>query len=110
MKRAALMLAALTVLMLAPVASAQSWEPSWETDLGPGYITTSPLVDEEHVYVRTSGFWTGDERPEVMAFSHDGELRWTYRSETTTQHDMAPLVMVEAGSGPCGTWPTLLLV
>ena len=110
MKRAALALAALTLLMLMPGASAQSWEPAWEADLGPGYITTSPLVDDEHVYVRTSGFWTGDERPEVLAFSHDGEQRWTYRSETTTQHDMAPLVMVEAGSGPCGTWPTLLLV
>ena len=110
MKRAALALAALTLLMLMPGASAQSWEPAWEADLGPGYITTSPLVDDEHVYVRTSGFWTGDERPEVLAFSHDGEQRWTYRSETTTQHDMAPLVMVEAGSGPCGTWPTLILV
>ena len=110
MKRAALVLTALTLLMMTPVASAQSWEPAWEVDLGPGYITTSPLVDDDHVYVRTSGFWTGDERPEVLAFSHDGEQRWTYRSETTTQHDMAPLVMVEAGSGPCGTWPTLLLV
>ena len=56
MKRAALALAALTLLMLMPGASAQSWEPAWEADLGPGYITTSPLVDDEHVYVRTSGF------------------------------------------------------
>ena len=77
MKRAALVLAALTLLMLMPGASAQSWEPAWEADLGPGYITTSPLVDDEHVYVRTSGFWTGAERPEVLAFSHDGEQRWT---------------------------------
>ena len=29
------------------------------TGRGTGYITTSPLVDEERVYVRTSGFWTG---------------------------------------------------
>lgn len=110
MKRATLLVATLTLLMLSQQVTAQSWNPAWDVDLGPGYITTSPMVDEEQVYVRTSGFWTGDERPEVMAFSHDGEQVWTYRSETTTQHDMAPLVKVEAGSGPCGAWPTLLLV
>jgi len=110
MKRAPFLVAALALLLLAPLSVAQPWTPAWEANLGPGYITTSPVVDEDHVYVRTSGFWTGEERPEVMAFSHDGEQRWTYRSETTTQHDMAPLVKVEAGSGPCGAWPNLLLV
>ena len=37
-------------------------------------------------------------------------FRLGYRSETTTQHDMAPLLKVEAGSGPCGAWPDLLLI
>ena len=110
MKRATVLLAALFLSMLLPQAAAQPWTLKWESNLGPGYITTSPLVDEEHIYVRTSGFWTGEERPEVLAFSHDGEQRWTHRSQTTTQHDMAPLMRVEAGSGPCGAWPDLLLV
>ena len=93
-----------------PHASAEPWALEWEQDVGPGYITTSPLVDEERVYVRTSGFWTGEERPEVMAFTHQGALEWSYSSPTTVQHDMAPMLKVGAGSGPCGSWPDLLLV
>ena len=46
--------------VLSPHASAEPWALEWEQDVGPGYITTSPLVDEERVYVRTSGFWTGE--------------------------------------------------
>ena len=75
MKRVSLILAVLFLTMLLPQAAAQPWTLTWEANLGPGYITTAPLVDEEHVYVRTSGFWTGEERPEVLAFSHDGEQR-----------------------------------
>ncbi len=110
MKRAAVLLAALVLAVLSPHASAEPWALEWEQDVGPGYITTSPLVDEERVYVRTSGFWTGEERPEVMAFTHQGALEWSYSSPTTVQHDMAPMLKVEAGSGPCGSWPDLLLV
>ena len=61
MKRAAFLVAALTLLLLAPLSVAQSWTPAWEANIGPGYITTSPVVDEDHVYVRTSGFLTGEE-------------------------------------------------
>ncbi|GIR75562.1 MAG: hypothetical protein CM15mP78_02610 [Candidatus Poseidoniales archaeon] len=110
MKRVAVLLAALVLAVLLPHASAEPWALEWEQDVGPGYITTSPLVDEERVYVRTSGFWTGEERPEVMAFTHQGVLEWSYSSPTTVQHDMAPMLKVEAGSGPCGSWPDLLLV
>ena len=45
-----------------------------------------------------------------MAFTHQGALEWSYSSPTTVQHDMAPMLKVGAGSGPCGSWPDLLLV
>jgi hypothetical protein len=99
----------LLAVFLAP-SGAATWKADWSVDLGPGYITTSPVADDERVYVRTSGFWTGTERPEVKAFSHTGSLEWTYRSNATTQHDMAPLVLKNAGTGACGSWPDLLLV
>ncbi|MEC8142300.1 MAG: hypothetical protein VX071_02280, partial [Candidatus Thermoplasmatota archaeon] len=35
---------------------------------------------------------------------------WTYTSQTSLQHDMAPLLFAEAGSGTCGAWNDLLLV
>lgn len=109
MRRSAVLCALLLASFLSPTGAAE-WTANWSADIGPGYITTSPVVDEERVYVRTSGFWTGTERPEVMAFSHEGTLEWTYRSETTTQHDMAPLLLKNAGAGSCGSWPDLLLV
>ena len=109
MRRSALLCTLLLAVFLAP-SGAATWTADWSVDLGPGYITTSPITDEERVYVRTSGFWTGTDRPEVKAFSHDGSLEWTYRSNTTTQHDMAPLILKSAGTGACGSWPDLLLV
>ena len=109
MRRFALLCSLLFASLLIPAGTA-TLSANWSVDLGPGYITTSPVTDEQRVYVRTSGFWTGAERPEVKAFSHDGSLEWTYRSNTTTQHDMAPLVLKNAGAGSCGSWPDLLLV
>lgn len=109
MRRFALLCSLLFAALLLPTGTASA-SMNWSVDLGPGYITTSPVVDEDRVYVRTSGFWTGSERPEVKAFSHDGSLVWTYRSETTTQHDMAPLLLKSGGTGACGSWPDLLLV
>jgi hypothetical protein len=93
-----------------PFASASVQSPVWTLDVGPGYITTAPVVDDDHVYVRTSGFWTGEERPEVLAVNHLGVVQWRHRSNTSLQHDMAPLVRVESGNGACGEWPNLLLV
>ena len=110
MKRSLMFFGGLFLFFFTPYASAATWSPAWEQNVGPGYITTSPVSDGEHVYVRTSGFWTGEERPEVKAFTHDGVPKWTHVSPTTVQHDMSPPLLVEAGSGACGQWPQLLLV
>ena len=107
MRRSVLCGAFLLVLTLLPLTSASVQTPIWTLDVGPGYITTSPVVDDDHVYVRTSGFWTGDERPEVLAVNHQGDVQWRYNSSTTVQHDMAPLLLVDAGEGNCGAWPEI---
>lgn len=101
-----LFLSALMLFSTSAVASA----PAWTADVGPGYITTAPVVGADHVFVRTSGFWTGEERPEVIAFSHDGEERWRFVNSNTVQHDMAPLLLVPSGEGACGVWPDMVLV
>ena len=98
------------LLFLLPFAKAES-NHSWEHEFENGYITTQPLLVEDSVFVRTSGFWMGDERPQVSAFEiTSGDELWTYRSETTLQHDMSPLMFVEAGSGVCGVWQDILIV
>ena len=98
------------LLFLLPFAKAES-NHSWEHEFENGYITTQPLLVEDSVFVRTSGFWMGDERPQVSAFEiTSGDELWTYRSETTLQHDMSPLLFVEAGSGVCGVWQDILIV
>ncbi len=110
MRRSLMLLVGFALFICTPLASATAWVPAWEQDVGPGYITTSPVTDDEHVYVRTSGFWTDEERPVVKAFTHEGVQKWTHISPTTVQHDMSPLLLVEAGDGPCGQWPDMLLV
>ena len=100
----------LLLSLLLPLGASTTPSLAWSLDVGPGYITTSPVVDEDHVYVRTSGFWTGDERPTVLAVNKDGTVAWQHTSPTTVQHDMAPLLRVGSGTGACGTWPDLLLV
>ena len=99
------------LILCVPLAQATS-ETTWTHEFDAGYITTKPLIIDDTVYVRTSGFWTGSEdRPVVTAFDvHTGEERWTYVSETSLQHDMTPLVFVEAGIGGCGDWQDLLIV
>lgn len=97
-------------LTLLSATTVQGATPVWSLDVGPGYITTSPVVDEDRVYLRTSGFWTGEERPEVMAIDAQGRVVWTRVNSNTTQHDMAPLILVPPGTGPCGAWPEFLLV
>ena len=87
-----------------------SWELDWEINLGDGYITTKPVIANDTVFVRTSGFWTGEERPQVFAFSLEGEERWNRTSANTVQHDMSPLLLIPSGTGPCGSWPELLVV
>ncbi len=103
-----------TILVLTlftlPLVQANS-ESSWSHEFDAGYISTQPLVVDDSVYVRTSGFWTGEERPLVAAFElQTGNEIWRYTSQTSLQHDMAPLLFVESGSGTCGAWNDLLLV
>ena len=99
----------LTLFML-PLVQANS-ESSWSHEFDAGYISTQPLVVDDSVYVRTSGFWTGEERPLVAAFElQTGNEIWRYTSQTSLQHDMAPLLFIESGSGTCGAWNDLLLV
>ena len=98
------------ILLMLPLVQANS-ESSWSHEFEAGYISTQPLVIDDSVYVRTSGFWTGEERPLVAAFElQTGNEIWTYTSQTSLQHDMAPLLFVEAGSGTCGAWNDVLLV
>ena len=107
MKRVVLLLLLVLLLPFTKAESTYSWEHEFEN----GYITTQPLIVEDSVYVRTSGFWIGDERPQVSAFDlFSGDELWTFRSETTLQHDMSPLLFIESGSGTCGTWQNLLIV
>ena len=96
--------------MTLPFAQASS-ESSWNHEFESGYISTKPLIIEDSVYVRISGFWTGEERPIVAAFElQSGNERWRYTSQTSLQHDLTPLLFVEQGSGDCGQWDELLIV
>ena len=53
-----------TILVLTlftiPLVQANS-ESSWSHEFEAGYISTQPLVVGDSVYVRTSGFWTGED-------------------------------------------------
>ena len=98
------------VLLILPMVQASS-ESSWTHEFESGYISTQPIVVDDTVFVRTSGFWTGEERPIVAAFElESGNEIWNYSSQTSLQHDMTPLMFVEGGSGACGEWGSLLLV
>jgi outer membrane protein assembly factor BamB len=91
-------------------ATSTSYSLAWEHQFEEGYITTGPVIFEGTVFVRTSGYWIGEERPKVTAFDFDGQLLWNYTNNASTQHDMAPLLVVEYGEGVCGSWETMLLV
>ena len=100
----------LVLVLFLPLAQATT-ESSWTHEFEDGYITTKPLIVDDSVYVRTSGFWTGDARPVVVAFDvQSGDEHWRYTSETSLQHDMSPLLYAEKGSGDCGSWQNLLIV
>ena len=57
----------LLALLMTPLAQASS-ESSWTHEFESGYISTQPLIVEDTIFVRISGFWTGEERPIVAAF------------------------------------------
>lgn len=100
----------LVLVLFLPLAQATT-ESSWTHEFEDGYITTKPLIVDDSVYVRTSGFWTGDTRPVVVAFdTQSGDEHWRFTSQTSLQHDMSPLLYAEQGSGGCGSWQNLLIV
>ncbi|RJU90323.1 MAG: hypothetical protein DWC07_03810 [Candidatus Poseidoniales archaeon] len=92
-----------------PVASA-GWTSSWSYTLDEGYITTTPQTDGEHIFLRSSGFWMGEERPFVVALDKSGEEQWRHTNPNATQHDMSPLLVVKKTSGDCGDAGPSLIV
>ncbi len=91
-------------------STSSSYSFVWEHQFEDGYITTGPVIFDDMVFVRTSGYWIEDERPQVTAFDFDGNVRWNHTNNASTQHDMAPLLVVENGEGVCGSWETMLVV
>tara|TARA_B100001758_G_scaffold55632_1_gene46005 strand:- start:1085 stop:2725 length:1641 start_codon:yes stop_codon:yes gene_type:complete len=110
MKRPLLFFAVLVLLI--PFVNAEDIEKQvWTKDLQNGYISTAPLIVEEVVIVRSSGFWTGQERPQVYALDlGTGETIWQVENRNSTQHDMSPLLHVKSGQGCGGEWPDMVLV
>ena len=104
----------LVLLLLLPNASSSEESSSqieWSIDLENGYITTKPLIVDQQVFVRTSGFWSGDDRPHVYAFDlTNGEENWRYKNPNSIHHDMSPLLFVPANSSSCGEWPDMVVV
>ena len=110
MKRS-LVLVCLILCLLIPSSTGASQHPSsWEVDLKNGYISTKPIIVEDQVIVRTSGFWTGEDRPHIYAFDiQTGEENWRFKNEQSTNHDMSPIIHISAGDGPCGSWNEMIL-
>ena len=65
MKRIFVALCLLSCLFFPYASAVNEQSPSWEVDLDNGYISTKPIIVEDEVFVRTSGFWTGEDRPHV---------------------------------------------
>ena len=98
--------------MLLPISTANEQASDyWEVDLDNGYISTKPIIVDDQVIVRTSGFWTGEDRPHVYAFDLDtGQENWRFKNAASTNHDMSPLLHVEAGTGDCGNWSEMVII
>ena len=65
MKRIIVALCLLFCILLPSSTAIPEGFESWEVDLDNGYISTKPIIVEEQVIVRTSGYWTGEDRPHV---------------------------------------------
>ena len=98
--------------MLIPISTANEQASDyWEVDLDNGYISTKPIIVDDQVIVRTSGFWTGEDRPHVYAFDlYTGQENWRFKNAASTNHDMSPLLHVEAGTGACGNWSEMVII
>ena len=101
----------LTCLMIPNSVAESTNQENWEVDLENGYISTKPIFVDDQVIVRTSGFWTGEERPHVYSFDvQSGIENWRFSNHNSTNHDMSPLLHISAGQGECGTWSDMILV
>ena len=111
MKRIFVALCLLSCILI-PVSTAEEQNSNyWEIDLDNGYISTKPIIVDSQVIVRTSGFWTGEDRPHVYAFDlHTGQENWRFKNAASTNHDMSPIMHVEAGSGDCGNWSEMVII
>ena len=86
------------------------FEAQWAKQFNGGYVTTAPIIDNATLFVRTSGMWVGQERPQVFAYELNGKELWNNTNQNATQHDMSPLKIIEAGQGPCGNWSKQLII
>ena len=111
MRRSLILVCLILCLLIPSSTGADKHSSSWEINLENGYITTKPIIVDDQVIVRTSGFWTGEERPHVYAFDIEtGDENWQFKGENSTNHDMSPLLYVDAGEGECGSWNEMVLV
>ncbi|MAI09409.1 MAG: hypothetical protein CMA08_02355 [Euryarchaeota archaeon] len=93
----------LLALFLLPCVSASINVPG-------GYVSTAPLVSEDHVLIRSSGTFDGSAPPMVRAYGENATLHWVIEGPATSQPDMADVVHVEGGTGPCGTWSDRIVI
>ena len=111
MRRIFVVFCLLACLMIPNSVADSSDQESWEVDLENGYISTKPIFVDDQVIVRTSGFWTGEDRPHVYSFDViSGIENWRFSNPNSTNHDMSPLLHINAGQGECGTWSDMVLV
>ena len=88
----------LTCLMIPNSVADSSNQDNWEVDLDNGYISTKPIFVDDQVIVRTSGFWTGEDRPHVYSFDvQSGIENWRFSNPNSTNHDMSPLLQLNCG-------------
>ena len=111
MRQILVALCLLTCLLIPHSIADSGTQENWEVDLKNGYISTKPIFVDDQVIVRTSGFWTGSDRPHVYSFDvRSGIENWRFSNPNSTNHDMSPLLHISSGQGECGTWSDMILV
>ncbi|DAC36145.1 MAG TPA: hypothetical protein D7I05_00245, partial [Candidatus Poseidoniales archaeon] len=94
---------ALLAVTLLPFASASMTVPG-------GYVSTAPLVVDDAVLIRSSATFDGTSPPMLRAYGENGTVRWAIEGPSTTQPDMAEVLLVPAGQATCGAWPEHLII
>ena len=106
----------LLICLFVPQHSIADHDPSseliyWEVDLNNGFISTKPMIIDDSVIVRTSDFWSGDDRPKVYSFDlQTGNENWRFTNNYSRNHDVSPLSFATSSSGDCGSWGDMVLV